>query len=132
MIICGYAGIGKSYCAKQIANLVDLESTPFKKNWEVYADVIEHMHKNGYTVLTSCHKELREELKKRGLYFFVAIPAEERKDEFKERYTQRGNSEEFINLQMDNWDKWHNELREEKGYKLITLTKDCDLFDIFS
>ena len=31
------------------------------------------------------------------------------KELFRKRYEQRGNSEEFIKLQMDNWEKWTSE-----------------------
>jgi len=33
-IICGFAGIGKSTLAKNKAGFVDLESTPFEKDWD--------------------------------------------------------------------------------------------------
>ena len=36
MIICGYAGIGKSYLAHNYPNIIDLESTPFEKDWDRY------------------------------------------------------------------------------------------------
>lgn len=34
MIICGYAGVGKSTLAKEVDGIMDLESTPFEKDWE--------------------------------------------------------------------------------------------------
>ena len=37
MIICGYAGIGKSYLGHNAVGVIDLESTPFEKDWERYA-----------------------------------------------------------------------------------------------
>ena len=36
MIICGYAGIRKSYLAHNYPNIIDLESTPFEKDWDRY------------------------------------------------------------------------------------------------
>lgn len=34
-IICGFAGIGKSYLAKNKEGYVDLESTPFEGGWRL-------------------------------------------------------------------------------------------------
>ena len=39
MIICGFPGTGKSVMARY-SKWVDLESTPFRKNWRLYAEVV--------------------------------------------------------------------------------------------
>ena len=93
MIISGFPGTGKSTAVQHFTGVVDLESTPFKKNWEIYADVAQHMSKQGYTVLVSSHKEMREELLARGKDFVVAIPNKEDKDIYIQRYKDRGNKE---------------------------------------
>lgn len=72
MIICGFAGIGKSFLATNGNRWVDLESTPFRKNWDLYSDVAIHMDKNGYDVMLSCHKPLRDILIEKGAYFYVS------------------------------------------------------------
>jgi len=54
MIICGFPGIRKSTLAK-FSNWVDLESTPFEKDWVRYAKVAKHMSDNGYNVMVSTH-----------------------------------------------------------------------------
>jgi len=124
MIICGYAGIGKSTAAKNMPGVVDLESTPFKKNWEMYVDVAQHMNKNGYHVLLSCHKELRDELIKRKQPFFVAVPSIQHKESYRQRYIDRGNDEAFINLQIDNWEKWLKEIYESREDLNILVLQD--------
>lgn len=113
-IICGFAGIGKSYLAKHVAGVVDLESTPFNKIWSVYVDVAEHMANNGYTVLLSCHKELRDELKKRGVNYAVAIPRKSHKSEYIKRYTDRLNTENFVNMFEDNFEKFIDEIEADE------------------
>lgn len=118
-IICGFAGIGKSTLAKTKAGVVDLESTPFKKNWELYVDVAEHMQKNGYQVLMSCHKELRQELKKRGTEYLVALPSIIDKENYLKRYKERGNDENFIKLFEDNFEKFINEITEEEENRIV-------------
>ena len=42
-IICGFAGIGKSTMAKNNRGVVDLESTPFEKDFDRYLMVAKQM-----------------------------------------------------------------------------------------
>jgi hypothetical protein len=114
MIICGYAGIGKSYLGHHIPGVIDLESTPFEKDWDRYVKCAKHYSRQGYLVLVSCHRELRERLCDpiNGAYpgdRITIVPAMEDKELYRERYTKRGNTEAFIELQMNNWEKWLNE-----------------------
>jgi hypothetical protein len=65
------------------------------------------MSDNGYIVLCSCHKELREELHRIGADYKVVFPDKENhKEVYRRRYIVRGNTPEFIKTQMDNWDNW--------------------------
>lgn len=115
-IICGFAGIGKSVLAKKYAGVVDLESTPFERDWKRYATVARHMAKNGYTVLVSCHKEIREELHSG---YIVAKPANLDRKEYLQRYKNRGNDETFIKMMDENWDKFIELLPHESEYVLV-------------
>lgn len=110
MIICGYAGIGKSYLAHNFPNIIDLESTPFEKDWDRYFKCAKHYSDQGFLVLLSCHKEIRERASEMPYEDRVTIfPCISDKELFRKRYEQRGNSEEFIKLQMDNWNEWTSE-----------------------
>lgn len=111
MIICGYAGIGKSYLAHNFPNIIDLESTPFEKDWDRYFKCAKHYSKQGFLVLLSCHKEIRERVVEELPYGerITIFPCINDKELFRKRYEQRGNTEEFIKLQMNNWEKWTSE-----------------------
>lgn len=127
MIICGFAGIGKSYIAKHKEGVIDLESTPFKKNWDLYTDVAIHMAKNGYTPMLSCHKELRDILKEKGADYVVVIPKKEHKQNYIQRYKERGNDENFINLFEQNFEKFIEEIyNTEKPESIIELQKEYE------
>lgn len=106
MIICGFAGTGKSTAAKKIAGVIDLESTPFQKDWDTYARVAKHMSDHGYIVLLSCHRELREKLHELGYDYIVVYPEKNQKELYRKRYVERGNTVEFVAMQMSHWDNW--------------------------
>ena len=118
MIICGFPGVGKSSIARTLPGIVDLESTPFNKNWKIYANVIEHMDKNGYIVLVSSHKELREELRSKKLNYIYVKPKKELKKEYLERYKKRDNKKSFIDQLDKNWDEYMKTLRGENTVEL--------------
>lgn len=114
MIICGYAGIGKTFLGKNYPMVMDLESTPFEKDWDRYAKCAVHYHKQGYLVLVSCHKEIRERILdcQNGVFYgerLTIVPNIADKNWYRQRYVDRGNTLEFINIQMENWEKWLNE-----------------------
>lgn len=125
MIICGYAGVGKSTLAKGYVGIMDLESTPFEKDWERYAKCATYYHKQGYLVLVSCHKEIRESILSmlagdtEGVYTIVPNVAD--KELYRERYTRRGNTPEFIKVQMDNWEKWLDKGNAIEGERWIEM-----------
>lgn len=127
VIICGFAGIGKSYLAKNGikgigVGIVDLESTPFQKDWKTYVRVASHMKYNGYVVLTSCHKELRQAFSDAMIEVNVVMPMPEDKEAYLERYKARGDSEQFIKMMSDNWDNFVTEKLDFEHY-FIRLKK---------
>lgn len=129
MIICGFAGIGKSFLATNGNRWVDLESTPFKKNWDLYSDVAIHMDKNGYDVMLSCHKPLRDILIEKGVDFYVFCPRLEDKSEYIKRYVNRGNTQEFIDMFEENYDKFVSEIFDDKKLKVVPMDGDKFLSD---
>jgi len=115
-IICGFAGIGKSHLAKNKVGYVDLESTPFNKNWDLYSDVAIHMAQNGYNVMVSCHKELRDKLKEKGAIYRVYTPSRREKYGYLHRFKDRGNDDQFLKLFEDNFEKFVDEIAEDEEH----------------
>lgn len=72
--------------------------------------------KNGYTVLVSCHKELREELHDG---YILAKPYYLDKDVYLQRYKERGNDEAFIAMMDKNWTSFIELLPHESEYLLV-------------
>lgn len=127
IIICGFPGIGKSAISNTIPGVVDLESTPFNKNWDVYSDVALHMKEKGSTVLVSSHKELREMFREKHIDYVFVVPSRSLKDEYMRRYKQRGNNKEFINFISENWNSFTYPLKGETVFRLENV--DDYLFD---
>ena len=109
MIICGFPGTGKSMMAR-FSHWVDLESTPFKKNWLLYAEVAKHMSDSGYTVMVSTHAEMLNALEHIEARYTVVIPPITDKDTYMHRYDMRGNTDDFIRLLDENWHRWISDI----------------------
>ena len=105
MIICGFPGVGKSTLAK-FSNWIDLESTPFEKDWIRYAKVAKHMSDNGYNVMVSTHPQLLEQFEQMEVRYTVVIPSISDLKIYLNRYNKRGNDESFIALLEKEWDNW--------------------------
>lgn len=125
MIVCGFPGTGKSMMAK-FSQWVDLESTPFKKNWLLYAEVAKHMSDQGYTVMVSTHAEMLDALEQIEARYTVVIPPITDKDTYRVRYDMRGNSYDFICLLDENWNKWIGEILKKPSVlkTIVVLPKD--------
>lgn len=98
MIIIGYQGIGKSTLAKDSLKYIDLESGNFWINGErdeqwykPYCNIANHLSAQGYTVFTSSHKEVRDELKNSSEVVKIAFPALELKTDWLIKLTNRYN-----------------------------------------
>lgn len=105
---------------------IDLESTPFKKNWLLYAEVAKHMSDNGYNVMISTHKEVLDALEQIEARYTVVIPPITDKNTYLTRYDRRGNSYEFIRLLDENWERWISAILEKPTVlkTIVVLPKD--------
>lgn len=132
MICIGYQGIGKSSIAGK-NRFVDLESGNFWVEGErvecwykIYCNIAEHLSKQGYTVLMSSHKIIRDEFNFRGMEFVVIAPSIELKDSWikrlQERYDKSGLSKDYKALMnaKDCYEQNIADLCGEKNIKLIT------------
>ena len=125
MIICGFPGTGKSVMARY-SKWVDLESTPFRKNWRLYAEVARHMSDHGHTVMVSTHPELLDELEQLEARYTVVIPDTTDVQTYMDRYEKRGNTPEFCKRVYDNWHVWLESIinRHTVNQTLVILPKD--------
>lgn len=138
-IISAFPGTGKSiYHQKHKETTLDSDSSNFSwvvgengnkvRNPEFPKNYVAHIKENigKYEfIFVSSHKSVRDALLNECIFFYIVYPEAKRKEEFIERYKNRGDDENFIKLVSDNWDKWIKEIWNlPDGCKLIEMDLD--------
>lgn len=136
MIIIGYQGIGKSTLAKnKDFRVIDLESGNFfidgkrSRNWYViYCKIAKHLSDQGYIVLTSSHKEVREELKKykEDTDIKVCVPALDLRNNWVIKLQQRYNRtklEKDYKAYMNAFESYITNIKDimDSGFEVIHI-----------
>lgn len=154
-VISAYPCCGKTY-AKQyvkelfrgmdyIPKIADSDSSKFswiekedgtkERNPDFPNNYIQHIKDNIGKVdyiFVSSHKIVREALSKNNIKFTMVVPEKNLLTNWMINMYDRGNDDDFINTQIDNWDKWLNEIDEEKNTysKIIKLKAHEYLSDV--
>lgn len=134
-IISAFPGMGKTtYHKNNPETTLDSDSSGFSwvvnkegekvRNPNFPQNYVNHIKENigkYQYIFVSSHKEVRDALLDNSLYFTLVYPDINRKDEFIERYRNRGNDENFIKLVESKWEEWIGEIEyPEEGYTLKT------------
>ena len=122
-IISAFPGVGKTtYHKNNPETTLDSDSSGFSwvvnengekvRNPEFPQNYITHIKENigKYKyIFVSSHKEVRDALLDNCIFFYLVYPVNSRKEEFIQRYKDRGNDENFIKLVKTNWENWMDE-----------------------
>lgn len=124
-VICGFPGVGKSslFRNRGDSKIVDSDSSTFDKA-EFPANYIAHIREKlaeGYTVLCSTHAEVRAALVQAGIPFALVYPKLDCRDEYMQRYTERGSPDAFIGMMFKNWEKFVQGCADQAGCKHVEL-----------
>ena len=138
IIICGFAGIGKTSIRTAVPSyqkieLYDLQSHVFKKelDWQkTYVDCAIALRKTHDYVFLSTHDVVIDELIRRKEKFYVVYPYRHCKDEYIERFKKRGNTNDYIKRFMDRWDIFINKIEKLMHVNRIALRRGQYLSDI--
>ena len=118
-IICGFSGIGKSTVAQKNKRILDFESSGYSNIFENgfvvsrnkdfpenYIDKLEELIKTNEAdyYLLSCHQEVRNELKARGLKYMIVLPYRDYKNEYIKRWLRRGSDVDFMTKMNERWE----------------------------
>ena len=131
-IICGYSGIGKSYVARQMPEIVlDLESSNYDKSPGVWPnnyvdDIITYSKEfdDDHYILCSCHEEVRKELEKRKISFLIVAPKEDLLYEYSKRWYRRGSPISFIKKMQLSWAVMHQSIHNHLTDKVAVILLD--------
>lgn len=159
VIIAGFPGVGKTHFYNHhMKDCADSDSSKFswtiRKGMRVrnpafpknYISHIKSLIGKVKYIFVSSHKEVRDALKKSGLKFALVIPNINIKDEYVERFRNRGSSDKFIKQISDNWMLWLTQIDSEfegdrkkfkyiiykldSGESLEDVVRDSSLFSI--
>lgn len=127
-VYSAFPGCGKTtYFNTTNRNVLDSDSSKFDKK-HFPDNYIDHIERNVLDpkidkILVSSHKDVRDALVARGIPFVLVYPSRELKDEYIQRYKDRGNNDAFIELLDKNWDTWMDEMDGMEAPKGQTLYK---------
>lgn len=157
MIIAAFAGTGKSYLSAIEPSVVDLNIMPYKYVMEEEANSEAETEKGAdYLIINPDYPEnyilalLQAEL----THKYVLIPSDMRildilieqygrkavlvhpfaslKEEYRERYKKRGNSNGFLEIFYDNWEHMIKQISSYGKCEQIMLDRGMYLSDVFS
>jgi len=134
-LVSAFPGSGKSHYFKNTSKKVlDSDSSTFDKS-DFPANYIRHIkEKMGTvdTILISSHEEVRDALVEADLYFTLIYPDISLKEEYINRYKERGNDDDFVKLLETNWDTWLKDIKNQKNCKHIVLKSGEFLSDVIN
>ena len=137
-VYCAFSGTGKSFLSvKSNGLIVDADASNFSEIdfLDRYVAYIKRKVNEGTTVLISTgkigynHYELSGALLSAGIECSLVYPDISLKDEYVQRFKDRGNTEDFIEAISDNWDVWIRELMDNDKHEHIVLGYDQYLSD---
>lgn len=143
VIVCGFPGVGKTslFTAETELKILDSDSTNFswsdetktQRNPEWPQNYIAHIQENrdaSDILLVSSHDVVRTALVEAGIPFILVYPSLDMKDEYIQRYIQRGSNESFVALLKAHYEKWIAELMEQRGCTHVVLQSGQYLSDV--
>lgn len=134
-VYSAFPGVGKTtYFNTTSKNVLDSDSSKFDKK-KFPENYIEHIVRNIQDpnvdkILVSSHKDVRDALVARGINFVLVYPDASLKDEYIQRYKNRGNNDAFVELLNNNWDSWMKEMDNQKGCYKVKLNAGQYLTDV--
>jgi len=129
-VISAFPGTGKTELCRFMSinypdfKILDSDSSKFDKA-NFPANYIQHIKDNmeeASIILVSSHEAVRTALVENNIDFELIYPNKELKEEYLQRYHDRGNEESFIKLLSKNWDAWIDSCHEQKNCNGLILS----------
>lgn len=127
LVVSGFPGVGKSYLFRKAEEenltILDSDSSKFDKSQfpQNYMDhIIENIGKVDI-IMVSSHDVVRKALKENRILYNLVYPSIDLKDDYIQRYKERGNDEKFINFISDNWESFIHDIEKEDFPRRVEL-----------
>lgn len=143
LVISAFPGAGKSWVADNPGNLTVADSDSSDFSWENQAERIRHpewpqnymrhileQQANSDIVFVSTHKEVRDAMIGAMIPFILVYPGLDMKQEYIQRYIDRGNAPAFVALLEQNYEAWIAELEAQQCYMRVVLKPGEHIADI--
>ena len=153
MIIAAYAGCGKTTFVNKIWDSIDLVCVPYKydmksepcydaekgkanfgydmnTNWprNYISAILTAYHRYRYVVIPTIMPVLLE-LQRFMIPYILCFPDRTLKEEYRQRFRERGNTAEFEHIFVDGWDNYIDMFEADEYGKHIKLNSDEHLLD---
>lgn len=143
LVISGFPGVGKSWLFENPNGLVIVDSDSSNFSWENAAEKIRHPEwPNNYIqhileqrdkmdiIFVSTHKEVRDAMVAAKIPFILVYPGPDMKEEYIQRYVDRGNAPGFVRLLEQNYEAWIAELQIQDNCTHVVLDPGQYLADV--
>ncbi len=134
-VFSGFPGIGKSSVFRDAKGyrVADSDSSTFPKGDAFPANYMAHIQAtrpNVDILLVSSHDVVRDTMEEYGIPFFLVYPTLDQKQDYLQRYRDRGSPDAFIELMTANWEKFITGCQNQDGCIHVVLHKDQFLSDV--
>lgn len=133
IIVSAFPGTGKTYMSNYYTgtgyHCFDSDSSKFDKsafpiNYIAHIKSLLEQKLPNMLIFVSSHKEVRMELVKENMWFYLMYPNISLKREYMERYKKRNNTKEFMLILETYWEKWITELENQRFCTHIRLRSE--------
>jgi hypothetical protein len=128
MIICGFWGIGKTFCADNFPRVIDFENKVIS-NTEFFVTTLKTLNCIGYDILVDIRA--LPYLKQYEADFTTVVPSIDLKDEYLERYRKSKIKKDEIDKRMNLWDETISNVVHDYDISVVTLQSGEYLSNVF-
>lgn len=146
MVISGFPGTGKTtFAARNPGCVIDIDSSLFSRDdfpanyiASIKSRIVEQQKADAITtnprkvfILVSTHTEVREALEQEGIPFYLVLPTLEQKEEYINRYVERGSPQDFIERLDATYEQRLAECNEQDNCQHIVVESGHYITDVF-
>lgn len=144
-VLSAFPGTGKSHFTKNYSGegvVLDSDSSSYSwlgegankvRNPDFPSNYMRHIAENigsASLILVSTHEDVRNGLVDHGIRFTLAYPQRDLKEEYIQRFEDRGSPQGFINLMDAKWDEFVGQLEVQDNADHVVLQQGQFLGDI--